>query len=335
MKFRDYLKDKAFMLIISFITLLLLILLFVLAKINTTLVLCILFILILAFVLILLKDYSKKKKFYDHFNQVLEDLDQKYLIHEIIKDGNFLESNYLLNYLNDIDKSYLDNLSKYKYSLEEFKEYLELWCHEIKTPIATSSLILNNQKTKLNANILEEINKIEGFVEQVLYYARSENVNKDYLITKTNLKEVINNVIKKNKKILLEKKIKLIPLEKDVLVESDSKWLEFIIDQIVSNSIKYSKDKPYIKFEIKENVNNTLLFITDNGIGISVSDLPKIFDKGFTGSNGRKKYNSTGIGLYLAKKLSLKLGHELEITSILDKETKATIIFPKGNLTKM
>ena len=122
-------------------------------------------------------------------------------------------------------------------------------------------------------------------------------------------------------------------------MESDPKWLEFIINQIMVNSIKYSKENPIIKFEVKENKNNVILSIEDNGIGIKTSEIGRIFDKGFTGTNGRIKKKATGLGLYLAKKLCDKLGHNITITSKENEYTKVTIVFPISslinNLTKM
>lgn len=119
----------------------------------------------------------------------------------MVNKNNFLESELLINYLYDISKCYIENINQYKYNDEDFKEYIELWCHEIKTPIATSKLIIDNNKNKITNNILEEIDKIETFVEQVLYYSRSENVEKDYIISEINLKDILNNIIKKIRKI--------------------------------------------------------------------------------------------------------------------------------------
>ena len=332
MKILDYLKDKLLSIIIFIISLLLVLLMLNISKVNEYIVILIIIILILNYIIVNVYDYLKRKSFYNNFKKTLDGLDKKYLITEMIKNDNFSDSKLLLEYLYEIDKSMHEEVNNYKYNVNEFKEYIELWCHEIKTPIATSKLIIDNNSNKTTQSILEEINKIELFVEQVLFYSRSDVVDKDYIIINLYLKEVIDNVIKRNRKDLINKKIK-ININCNSFVDSDSKWLEFIINQIVTNSIKYSKNKDaYIKIESIENKNNVILNISDNGIGINAEDVNKVFNKGFTGTNGRK-YNSTGMGLFLCKKLCDKLEHNISIKSKENIGTTISIIFPKSSLT--
>lgn len=335
MRFIDYIKDKVISFFVLFVCLLLTLFLLIFLNAHILLIIFIPSIILFSFTIYFIYDFYKRKTFYNYLIEKTKQLDKKYLITEIVNRSNFLEANLLIECLYDIDKSYVEDINKYKYSTEELKEYIELWCHEIKTPIATTELIIDNNRNSITENIGEEINKIEGFVEQVLYYARSENVEQDYIITKTNLKEVIQTIIKKNKKDLINKKIKVEVFEQDIIVASDFKWLEFIINQIIINSIKYSKEKDaYIKVSYKNNKNNVMLFIEDNGIGIDSTEIEKVFNKGFTGTNGRKKYNSTGIGLYLCKKLCDKLGHNITISSKINEKTTVTIIFPNNSLIK-
>lgn len=335
MRFIDYLKDKFFPLIVSFTSAILIVLILLSFNVNKNLIILISIIYIISFVIVILYEYFRKRKFYYELNTSLKNLNKKYYINEIIKDTNFLEGKILLEYLYDINKSYIENINKYKYINEEFKEYIELWCHEIKTPISTSKLIIDNNKNNVTNSILEEIENIEYFVEQVLYYSRSENVEKDYIIKKLKIKEVINDVIKNNKKELLSKKIKVEIEINDELVESDPKWITYIINQIIINSIKYSKNKDsFIKISIQDNKNNLILYIEDNGIGIKEEEIEKVFDKGFTGTNGRKFHSSTGIGLYLVKKLCDKLGHNISVSSKENKGTTVTIVFPNSSMYK-
>lgn len=137
----------------------------------------------------------------------------------------------------------LENVNSYKQLQEDYKEYIELWIHEIKIPIATSKLIIENNKNEITKSIDEELDEIENYTEQALFYARSNTVNKDYVVTKSNLKEIVNGAILKSKRALLSNKIsiELNDLEKEVF--TDSKWATFIINQIIQNSIKYSKKK--------------------------------------------------------------------------------------------
>lgn len=337
MRIKDYLKDRIYFILALLISIVLTDLTLYIFQMNKYAIILITITIILVNFFVMTLDIFRRKKFYDNTKKIIEKLDKKYLIHEILKSSSFLEGTILLEYLEEIDKSYNDDLCKYKYLLEEFKDYLELWCHEIKTPIATSKLVLLNEK---NNSIDEELSQIEYYVEQVMYYARSENVEKDYIINKVSLKEIVNSSIKDNKKQLLSNHIKIKSIDKDIYVESDSKWLKYIINQILSNSIKYCKDKGEISFSCTVNKNNTILKIKDNGIGISSNDIDKVFDKGFTGKNGRINKYSTGIGLYLVKKLCDKLGHDIMIESKVDKETTVSIIFPNNsmiskNLTEM
>ena len=186
-------------------------------------------------------EYRKKSNFYNELKNNLEKLDTKYLISEIINTPDFIEGKILKNTIQETGKSMLENVNSYKQLQEDYKEYIELWIHEIKIPIATSKLIIENNKNEITKSIDEELDEIENYTEQALFYARSNTVNKDYVVTKSNLQEIVNGAILKNKSTLLSSKtsIELHDLEREVY--TDSKWATFIINQIIQNSIKYSK----------------------------------------------------------------------------------------------
>ena len=334
MKFNFYLKDKLIFILIALFSLVVVTSLLLIFDINKVLILLITIILLLTYLLVIIYDYVKRKLFYDELRKNLNSLDKKYLITEMIKESNFIDSKLLTEFLYEIDKSMHEEINNYKYSINEFIEYIELWCHEIKTPIATTKLIIDNNKNEVTKSILEEVEKIENYIEQVLYYSRSDLVEKDYIIGSANLKKIVDDVIKKNKKDLINKKIK-VDIDNLPIVESDSKWLTFIINQIITNSIKYSSNNPIIKIYAKVNKNNVLLNIEDNGIGIIDTEISKVFDKGFTGTNGRIKYNSTGIGLYLCKKLCDKLGHSITICSKINNKTIVTIVIPNNSMINL
>jgi signal transduction histidine kinase len=186
---------------------------------------------------------------------------------------------------------------------------------------------LHNNKEDAPKKIKDQINRIENYVEEVLYFVRSDNVEKDYIIKHCNLEEIINPVIRRNKDNLLLKKIFLEIEDLNHVVLTDSKWMGFIINQIISNSIKYSKENPKIKIEAKTINNEVVLEIEDNGIGINEKDITKVFNKSFTGENGRKIRSSTGMGLYLVKKLCDKLGHKVKVESQAGEFTKISICF--------
>lgn len=334
---KEYLKDKRLYLIIG-MTIYLVILLVLLAfKVNIEATLAITFTYFIGLITILIADYIRKKTFYNNFKCKLDSLDQKYLIVEMLQDANFLEGRILTDALYEIDKSMIEKINEYKMQVKDFKEYVELWIHEVKLPVASLTLMVHNQKGDQSKKLLSQLTRLDNYLEQILYYVRSENAEKDYLITKVNLSKVISNVALKNKDILLAKGIDFVVSDVDIEVLTDSKWLEFIINQIVDNSIKYSKEKnAYIKIVAKEESEVIGLIIYDNGKGISKSDLPRVFDKTFTGTNGRSKSaKSTGMGLYLCRELCNKLGHKIQIISEEGKYTKVTILFDKNTFLQM
>lgn len=277
----------------------------------------------------LIIDFIKRKNYYDSLWENLESIDKKYFITEIIKPGDFVDSRINYEVIDQCNKSMKDEVADLARNIEEYKEYIEMWVHEIKTPIAASRLILENNPSKTSDSIIEEIEKIENYIEQVLFYARSNDLYKDYLVKKINLKKIINSVIKRNANILIEKRIKIEVDNIDENIYSDSKWIEFILQQIVINSIKYM-DKPQsiLKFQCSKINKKTLLSITDNGIGMDEKTIKKAFEKGYTGENGRKYCKSTGMGLYLCKKLSDKLEIEISIESKVNEWTRVNILFP-------
>ena len=287
----------------------------------------------LGFIIYILYDFIRRKKFYDKFLNNLDLLDKKYLITEMIDKPNFYEGEILCNALYEIDKSMAEKIKEYSLNIKDFKEYIEMWIHEVKLPLASINLMIHNHKELSDKKIIEQLKRIDDDVEQVLYYVRSENAEKDYLIKETQLSKVISNIAMKNKDILLENKIDFIVDVKDFKVLTDSKWLEFMINQIVSNSIKYIRDgvEHYIKITAQEDSKNIILKIYDNGIGIGKSDIVKVFHKTFTGNNGRKVETSTGMGLYITKQLCKKLGHKITIDSKENEYTQVSILFHKND----
>ena len=338
MKFKDFIKDKIWLIVLLVLAVLSIEILLLAYQILPIIRIYIALIIIIVVTIALSIEFYKKKNFYNKLKEDLEDLTEKYLISEIINTPDFTEGKILKEVIQETGKSMLENVNIYKRNQEDYKEYIELWIHEIKIPIATSKLIIENNKSKVTRSINEELDKIENYTEQALYYARSNDANKDYIITKTSLKEIVNTAILKNKTSLLSNKVTIELNESiDKEVYTDSKWAIFILNQIIQNSIKYAKEEDK-KIEIysDEKKDKTILYIKDNGIGIKKGEITRVFDKGFTGENGRligKK--STGIGLYLCKKLCDKLGLGIELNSEIDVGTEVRIIFPKNSYMVM
>ena len=337
MRFYDFIKDKLLEIILIFFSVFSIEIILLIYNISLVVRFYVLFAPIIASFVALYLEFYKKKKFYNDLKEKLEELDQKYLISEMINNPKFEEGKILKDVMQDTGKSMLENVNKYKYLQEDYKEYIELWIHEIKTPIAAGKLIIENNKNEVTKSIEEELEKIENYIEQALFYARSNNVEKDYIITKTKLQEIINTSILKNKTSLINSKIKLDLHDLEKIVCTDSKWIVFIINQIIQNAIKYSKKvDPKIEIYSNSNNENIILYIKDNGIGMKKSEITRVFEKGFTGENGRiigKK--STGIGLYLCKKMCDKLNLGIELNSEKDIGTEIKIIFPQSSYLEL
>ncbi len=332
MNLRIFLRDKCIYIILVFFVVISSEILLIPFEVVTAIKVYIGIIPIITIVISLLVEYYKKRNFYKMLEERLNALEEKYLISEVMSSPNFIEGKILQDCLQELGKSMIESVDKYKYLQNDYKEYIELWIHEIKIPIATGKMIIENNKSKITKSIDQELNKIDDYVEQALFYARSNNVEKDYYIKKTSLEEVVNDTLIKNKAILLENKVNINIHDLQYTVNTDNKWLVFILSQIIQNSIKYSKEgEKNIEIFGNENKESVTLHVKDNGIGIKNSELTKVFDKGFTGTNGRitgKK--STGIGLYLSKKLCNRLGLSINISSRENVGTEIIITFPKG-----
>ena len=289
------------------------------------------------YVISIIIEYFKRKKFYDNLLKMLEELDEKYLITEIIKTPNFLEGQIFKNSLEQIDKSMLENVNKYKYMTEDYKEYIELWIHEIKIPISASKMVIENNKNAITKSIDEELDKVENYIEQALFYARSNTVEKDYYIRKVFLKEIVTESIKKNKSSLIQEKISIDIHDLEIEVNTDNKWIVFILNQFIQNSIKYrKKENSVMEIYANQGKENVILYIKDNGIGIKQGEITRVFEKGFTGTNGRlSNKKSTGIGLYLCKKLCNKLGIGIELNSVQNEGTEVKLVFPKDSYIEL
>ncbi len=327
MKIHAYLKDKLYLITIFIFMYLIMILMFLAFKLDISLIIALSIIILISLISILSIEYIKKNKFYSNLLGNIEALDQAYLVLETLENPDFIDGEILYQALYEINKSMNEVVKNMEEQISDFKDYIEMWIHEVKLPIASINLMAHNNKDKFDKKTLDQIKRIEASVEQVLYYVRSENAEKDYLINQVSLNKVIANVALKNKDDLLDNKIDLNVSNVDYKVNTDSKWLEFILNQIINNSIKYRSlnKKSLIKISARKENKQVILSIEDNGIGILPEDLPKVFNKTYTGTNGRIKAKSTGMGLYIAKNLCQKLGHKIEIVSVKDQFTRVSI----------
>jgi signal transduction histidine kinase len=276
--------------------------------------------------------YIYRKSYYQKLHELIH-INQEQILEAAPESQNHQQqiSLELLKKLNQLNISRLQKMNDEK---KDHQEFIMSWIHEVKLPITASRLLIENknggQIDDLVDKLEDELNKIDNYVEQALYYSRIDSFSKDYFITEQSLDRVIKNSVKKYAKIFIHKQIHFHQDDTPQLVRTDLKWLGFIVDQIVANALKYTEEGGKIAFTVEEDHKEKRLIIEDDGVGIKAEDIQRVFEKGFTGSIGRSYFKSTGMGLYLAKEMALKLGHDLSIHSEEGAYTKVTIHFPKN-----
>lgn len=210
-------------------------------------------------------------------------------------------------------------------ALTEMVDYYTVWAHQIKTPIAALRLLLQTEELPQYSEIGDQLSRIEEYVEMVLGFIRSEAISGDLLLKRYDLDSIVKQAVKKHSKTFIRKKIALKYEPMNTSAITDEKWLSFVLEQILSNALKYTSTG-YIAVYMDQEQPNTLV-IEDTGTGIRASDLPRIFDKGYTGYNGREQHLATGVGLYLCKKILEKLSHQIEVDSKVGVGTRVKIHF--------
>ncbi|MBO0486672.1 sensor histidine kinase [Vagococcus fluvialis] len=237
------------------------------------------------------------------------------------------------DYFNELQSEQFALLNEVRSLSNEQKDYIDSWVHEIKVPLASLKLISENIEDDVSEKrynqLRNNLKRIDDYVDQVLYYSRLDSFSKDYLIKSYSLKKIVQQTVKQSADYFIQKNIRFSLIGDDHHVLTDEKWLVFILNQLISNALKYSDSNSVITVELSKNERGIWLSLTDTGIGIPPEDLSRIFNKGFTGNNGRnEETNSTGLGLYLAKSLTEKLGHNLYVESQVGQGTTFRILFP-------
>ena len=288
--------------------------------IQTVLFILVVWLIVLASCLLLF--YFSRKKYLNKLLDMTEQLKERYLLPEIMQEPERADEQVFYQIMKMAEKSMLERIGEVQRERKEYKEYIEQWIHEVKTPITAIKLICENNRCSFTRELMAELENINRFTEQALYYARSEHTEKDYSVREISLSDVVHGAIADNKYLLRQNNVAVTVEDVEYSIYSDDKWLRFILDQLISNAVKYRADQPVLHFfTVKEN-DSIILSVEDNGIGIPQSDLPRIFEKGFTGQNGRTIHSSTGIGLYLCRRLCDKLGIGISASS----ERKGTAI---------
>nr|WP_295680368.1 sensor histidine kinase [uncultured Lachnoclostridium sp.] len=230
-----------------------------------------------------------------------------------------------------LSERYTKMLSDVDGKLSDMMDYYTMWVHQIKTPIAAMRLLLQSEDTPMSEELQDQLFKIEQYVGMVLQYLRVESMSGDMLLSRYELDDLVKQAIKRHSKSFIRKKITLNYEEVHKKVLTDEKWLVFVLEQLISNALKYTSSGSISIYLDPEQVDT--LVIEDTGIGICSEDLPRVCEKGYTGYNGRADKKSTGIGLYLCKRILNKLSHTLTITSEVSKGTKVYIGLATKELT--
>lgn len=296
------------------------------------------FLVISIFLIYTFISYKKWNTRYEEFKKLIMESSD---IGSLDIKGELVQDEIIRDILILKDRIKYDEIKNLKENIDEINEYISKWIHEIKIPISICDLITDRlEDIEASKNIRNQMDRINFLVNQVLYSTRANSYSEDLLIQELSLEKLVREGIKKNSYSFITNKIDLELGNLDYNVLTDKKWILYILDQIINNAIKYSRENGNVKIYSNEDEKIINLHIRDNGIGILQEDIERVFDKGYTGTNGRAKtYKSTGMGLYFSKKMADKLGHKMKVVSKENEFTEFTISFYKisdyFNITKM
>ena len=292
--------------------------------------------LFLVFVTVQAADFLRQRARLLELEAILEGLDRKYLFAECVPPPKSLYERRLFDLTRRAGRAMAGAVSDAQAQQREYREYVEQWVHEIKAPITAARLICRDLDGETRRKLTAELAQIEAHIERALFYARAENPEQDCLLRQIDMGKVAAQAIENHRSLLIQSGVQVVTEELDCTVYTDEKWAVFILGQLLQNAARYRGTAPVITLSAKPLGKQTQLIVHDNGIGIPAHELPRVFDRGFTGSNGRNRGGSTGMGLYLCKKLAGFLELGLEIASEEGKRTTVTLTFPaKQNLTKL
>jgi signal transduction histidine kinase len=296
---------------------------------NAAIVIVVGVVMLAGIIVALTVEYLPRRTYYREFLATVAALERKNFMAEVVAEPTFEEGRIAHDALRTANKAMLEEIALYRERETEYRDYIELWVHEIKTPIASAKLIAKNNPSAATDNMLAEVERTEDLVEQTLFYARSNSVERDFIVRQTSLEAIVNPAIRRHARAFIERRTQLEVGDLELSVFTDAKWASFLVQQILANAITYTPEKnASIHILAHEAEQSIVLTIADNGCGILPAELPRVFDKGFTGSNGRRNVASTGLGLYLVRKLADQIGLGVSIDSAVGEGTTVTIVFP-------
>lgn len=281
-------------------------------------------------------EYAKRRHRFAHLEAIMAGLDKKYLFFECVPKPKGSEEKRMLALMGKASQSMIGAVSNAETVQKEYREYIESWVHEIKAPITAAQLMCQGLEGHSRRKLMPQLCQIEDHVDRALFYARAESVEKDFIIRQSVLGELVAEAVEKHRALLIHSGVMVETKNLDATVYTDPKWVVFILGQLIQNAIRYKSDAPVIVFSAKGLGQQVQLCVSDNGIGIPASEAGRIFDRGFTGSNGRNRGGATGMGLYICRRLARFLQVELSVASEQNKGTAVRLSFPsKTNLTQL
>lgn len=295
-------------------------------------VLLLLLALLPVFIGTLLFEYFRQRSRLRQLESIMAGLDQKYLFAECVPPPGGLYERRLFDLTRRAGQAMTAAVSESRAAGREYREYVERWVHEIKTPITAARLICRKLDGDTRRRITGELDQIQTHVDRALFYARAESPEQDCILHQTDLSRIVSQAIDNHRSLLIQNGIRVETEGLNISVYTDEKWAEFILGQLLQNAARYRGQDPVITISAGSLGEQVRLSVRDNGIGIPAHELPRVFQRGYTGSNGRARGGSTGMGLYLCKKLSGFLELDLRITSEEGAGTTAVLTFPAKEL---
>ncbi len=280
--------------------------------------------------------YCRRRAHLEELEAIMQGLDQKQLFAECAPRPQGLYERRIFELMRRSGRAMIGQVSDARAAQGEYREYIESWVHEIKTPITAAQLVCRNAEGETRRKLLQELAQIENQVERALFYARAGSPEKDFIIRQAGLEELTAQAIARHQTLLIQSGMRIETQGLDHVVYTDEKWVCFILGQLLQNAVRYRGEAPVLVLRGRKLGRQVQLTIQDNGIGIPEHELPRIFERGFTGSNGRRYGGSTGMGLYLCRRLAGFLEIGLQVSSGVGRGTSVTLTFPaKEDLTKV
>ena len=337
MSFGAYLADRLVPLVVGVIALAFCALVMVVYGLDAAAVGFVCAVLVLAAVVALVLDWLRRRAFYQRLSDALDALgEDSFLATELVERPGFLEGELFYDALDRESKAMRDRIATARRHSREYREYVETWVHEIKTPIAAAHLIAKNNPSPEVDALDAEVDAIEGYVEQALYYSRGTSLDRDFQVREVALADAVRDALRHKARTLIGARVVPELGALDLTVRADPKWLTFAIGQVLVNAAKYRRPdegEGHVRITAERRETGldsweTRLSISDDGVGIPAADVGRVFDKGFTGENGRRFARSTGMGLYLVRELCDKMGLAVWAESAEGAGTTVTISFP-------